>query len=84
MSRVWRHVTVSAGFAAGTICAVAVGLAAWDHNPQGEFHDWQTGAVHWGAFGPLLGVAFALAFLSALALSGVVYLFSMLARKFAQ
>ena len=84
VSRAWRNIALGVGFLAGLIYAVAVGLAAWDHNPQGEFHDWQTGAVHWSAFGPLLAIAFAIPFLSALVLGGVVYLFSMLARKFAQ
>jgi hypothetical protein len=84
VSRVRRYVTVSAGFLAGLVSALAVGLAAWDHNPEGAFHDGRTGAVHWGAFGPLLAMSFALPFLSALVLSGVVHFFSMLARKFAQ
>ena len=82
MNGAWRNVTLGLSILAGLICAVAVGIAAWDLNSQGEYHDWQTGAVHWRAFGPLLGIVFGFGFVSVLVLSGMVFVVLMLARKF--
>ena len=48
-------------------------MAAWDHNPQGEFHDWGTGAIQWDVFGPLIGLAFAIPFVIVLLAGSLLY-----------
>lgn len=43
-------VSMGVGLSLGIwMCVVAL-----DHNPQGEFRDLQTGAVHWDSLGPII------------------------------
>ena len=44
MRRPWRT-GVLAGIASGIVVGAFAMAAAWDHNPQGEFHD--AGGIHW-------------------------------------
>jgi hypothetical protein len=82
MKRIWLRITIVLGFIAGLCVASLFGYAAWDHNPQGEFHDWETGAIHWDTFGSLIGLAFGLPFLAILIVSGSLYLVFTLVRKY--
>ena len=82
MRRVWLRATIAAGVVIGLAYTVFVGMAAWAHNPQGEFHDWETGAIQWDAFGPLLGLSFGVAFVSIFLISGGLYAVVDLCRKY--
>ena len=82
MKNIWFKSTILAGAAAGAGYATWVGMAAWDHNPQGEFHDWQTGAVQWDAFGPLIGLAFAIPFILTSLTGAVLWAAAILIRKY--
>lgn len=42
----------------GLLCAWLFGVMALDHNPQGEFRDQVTGAMHWEAFIPVIVMGF--------------------------
>ena len=46
-TRLRRRILVSPGLgiSVGALAAAATMAAAWDHNPQGEFH--ATGVIHW-------------------------------------
>ncbi|MBI3677287.1 MAG: hypothetical protein HY243_11810 [Proteobacteria bacterium] len=57
----------------GLLIAMVVGIMAFDHNPQGEFVDTQTGAIQWSAAGPLIGMAFFLPFVGIVLVSGALY-----------
>ena len=37
----------------GLIVGGAMMQAAWDHNPQGEYWDYETGEIHWGNWLPI-------------------------------
>ena len=62
MKGAWLKSTALTATIVATGYATLVGLAAWDHNPQGEFHDWETGAIQWVNFAPLIGMSFAIPF----------------------
>jgi hypothetical protein len=82
VKRAWLTATIATGVVAGFSYATFVGMAAWDHNPQGEFHDWETGAIQWGAFGPLLGLAFSVPLVSVFLISGGLYAAVHFCRKY--
>ena len=75
MKRFW-FVAIAIAVLAGLGFAALVGIAALDHNPQGEFHDWDTGAIHWDAFGPLLSMAFLIPLFAVSLAAGIIRLLS--------
>jgi hypothetical protein len=74
MKRFW-FVAIAIAVLAGLSLASFAGMAAWDHNPQGEFHDWNTGAVQWDTFGPLLVAWFVFPFLTVTLAAALIRLF---------
>jgi phosphate/sulfate permease len=79
MSRLWRQPwkpPVVVGAVAGFAVAAAMMYIAWQHNPQGEFHD-ETG-VHWFSWFRI-GISWLLAVAPPAAL--VVAVISVIARR---
>jgi len=73
VARWWLAVTLTLALLLGSALAAFIGEAAWDLNSQGEYHDPQTGAVHWAVFLPVVGVAFAAPFVMVVTAGGVAY-----------
>jgi len=79
MRRIWRQEwkrAATVGGVAGVAVAAVMMYVAWQHNPQGEFHD-ETG-VHWFAW-VAIGVSWLVAVAPPVAL--VVGVFSAIARR---
>jgi len=58
-----QKVVLTVAVLAGLMVAASMMYVAWDHNPQGEFHELDgSGTIHWLSWLPIGGVWFGVVF----------------------
>jgi hypothetical protein len=73
MTRPWLIWTLIVAALVGTTIAALTADMAFDHNPQGEYADQITGAIHWGVLLPLVATNFVVVFLAVAMIGLLLY-----------